>query len=356
MNRTNKKSLGARGISWPFNRQAGHASQIKPLVAQLKTGVPAQSGKRPVAPTVYRPQVTPKAVQPKRANDALNRKPPGAPPIYRPQQVPKVLQTKTASARCLQVGQSLGRPVAPPAYRPEAKKTMQPKAVLQLRKSPTAPPVCRLERKGIAQPKMAAAPDAHTPPKALRNMAPRVAFPSSSITGLRAQAIQRTPEESKNLKNLGLLWNKIAEKDPKSNEKLEFFTIVKEIQQKLGFKVYTVWHKHDPYVGGGKNKNYVKIVQALQGNDEGKTAADLYIKWATGDTTIDQLPHELQELLIIVHIAEVGRMYLNAPDKLLSFMEAVSQAGKEQRVELWKQFKKWNEFALTAKEDTDYNP
>jgi len=61
-------------------------------------------------------------------------------------------------------------------------------------------------------------------------------------------------------------------------------------------------------------------------------------------------------LLIIVHIAEVGRMYLNAPDKLLSFMEAVSQAGKEQRVELWKQFKKWNEFALTAKEDTDYNP
>lgn len=356
MTPANRKSTGARGIPEPFNRQAGRVRQFKPVVAQLKNGVSAQSLKRPVAPPIYRPRATPNTAQPKMANGAVNRTPPVAPPVYRPQHVPKVLQTKTASAQSLQVGRSPRSPVAPPAYHPEAKKTLQRKAVSQFRESPTATPVSRLERKGIAKPKMAAAPNAHTPPNTRGNMASRVASPGSSITGLRARTIQRTPEESKNLKIVGLMWNKIAEMDPKSKQKVEFFAVVKEIQEKLGFKVYTVWHKHDPYVGGGKNKNYVKIVQALQGDDEGKTSADLYIKWATGDTTIDKLPHELQELLIIVHIAEVGRMYLDAPAKLLSFMEAVSKSGKEERVELWKQFKKWNEYALTAKEDTDYNP
>lgn len=402
MKSINKISPGASGILQQVNRQGGQAPQLKSVVAQPKTGVSAQSFKRPVAPPVYRPQATPKAAQPKMAHDALNGKPPVAPPVFRPQEVPRVLQAKNPPVQSPSASPAPRQPFAPSVYRLDAKKLIQPKAISQLRQSPTAPPVYRPEQKRVAQPKMAAAAQAHTPPQATlanstqpkgvnaptsipaqmklnvvmsqantkmasatqaharpiahRNIAPRVVFPGSSITALRSKAIQRTPEESQNIKKLGLRWNKIAEMDPKSPEKLEFFTLVKEIQEKLGFKVYTVWHKHDPYVGGGKNKNYVKIVKSLQGKDRGKTAADLYIKWATGETTIDKLPHELQELLIIVHIAEVGRMYLDAPGQLLRFMEIVSAADEEERVELWKQFKRFNPYALTAKEDVEYNP
>ena len=46
-----------------LNRQAGSV-QFKPVVAQLKTGISAQSIKRPVAPPVYRPEAK-KIVQPK---------------------------------------------------------------------------------------------------------------------------------------------------------------------------------------------------------------------------------------------------------------------------------------------------
>jgi len=52
---SNKKPTAARGVPQPFNRQASSAGQFKPVVAQLKTPVSAQSIKRPVAPPVYRP-------------------------------------------------------------------------------------------------------------------------------------------------------------------------------------------------------------------------------------------------------------------------------------------------------------
>lgn len=199
---------------------------------------------------------------------------------------------------------------------------------------------------------------AKTVPSAPRNMGTKVVSPFSSATGLRAQAIQRTPEESDSLQNLGRIWNKIAEQPAESNDKRNFFSVyAKEIHEKLGFSLYTVWHKHDLYVGGGKNKNYVNIVKALQGGDAGKAMADLYVMWADGPTTIDQLPNELQELILIVHIAEVGRMYLDAPDKMLDFMNAVAEEStKDGRVKLWKEFQQRNVFAYTSKNDPDYNP
>jgi hypothetical protein len=77
VNSTNKKSPRARGIPQPFNHTAGQVTQTKPVVAQLKTGVSAQSVKRPVAPPVYRPQPLPKLMQRKMATVAAN----GAPPV-----------------------------------------------------------------------------------------------------------------------------------------------------------------------------------------------------------------------------------------------------------------------------------
>lgn len=135
----------------PFNRQTGHAPQPKPVVAQLKTGVSAQSIKRPIAPPVYRPQATPSAAQPKMANGAVNRKPPVAPPVYRPQQVPRVLQTKSSSAQGPQKGQAPRPAVAPAIYRPEQQRTAQPKmaSAAQARTPPKAPPVYRPQPKQV---------------------------------------------------------------------------------------------------------------------------------------------------------------------------------------------------------------
>ena len=64
MNSTNKKWPGA---PQPFVRQTGHAPQIRPVVAQLKTGVAALQARQPVPPPVYRPQQTPKVLQCKSA-------------------------------------------------------------------------------------------------------------------------------------------------------------------------------------------------------------------------------------------------------------------------------------------------
>src|SRR5438132_1466088 len=150
MNSTNKKEP-ATGIPQPFNRQAGHAPQPKPVVAQLKTGVIAQSVKRPIAPPVYNPQPRQKVAQAKTpvalAKAAVltqGVKRPIPPPVYRPQQIPKVLQTKSASPQSSRSGQVLRRPVAPPASHPEQKR--------------------------IAQLKMAATARAPTPPKAARSL------------------------------------------------------------------------------------------------------------------------------------------------------------------------------------------
>lgn len=94
MNSTNKRPSGATGTPQPSKPQPGRAPQHKPVVAQLKNGVPAQSVKRPVAPPVYRPQAKPVSVQAKTAVSSQIKGRPAAPPVYRPQPVPKVLQTK----------------------------------------------------------------------------------------------------------------------------------------------------------------------------------------------------------------------------------------------------------------------
>ena len=131
-----------------------------------KTIMCTQSGKRPIAPLIYRPQASLKPVQLKMANGAFNRKAPVASPVYGPQPAPKVLQTKRSSALKPQPSQALRQPIAPPVYRSEAEKIIQQKATGALRKLPTPPPVYRPEQKRIAQPKMATALKTHMPPNA----------------------------------------------------------------------------------------------------------------------------------------------------------------------------------------------
>lgn len=128
----------------------------KPGVAQAKIAMPSQAKKQPVAPPVYRPQQTTQAVQPKAVSSTPTRKQPVAPAAYRPQPVPKVLQTKTVGGQPPRAVQPPRRPVAPPVYRPESKKIVQPKlaAAASTRQLPHAPPVYRPQLKPIIlQPK-----------------------------------------------------------------------------------------------------------------------------------------------------------------------------------------------------------
>lgn len=125
---SNKKPTTLRGVPPSLNRQAG-LGHFKPVVAQLKTRIAAPGTKLPVAPPVYRPATTtPNAAQPKMANGAVNRNLPIAPSAFRPQ-VPGGLQTKRSQIR--PAGQVAHYPVAPPLYRPEAKKIVQPKTISQ---------------------------------------------------------------------------------------------------------------------------------------------------------------------------------------------------------------------------------
>lgn len=117
---SNKKSTPARGIPQPFNRQAGAVREFKPVVAQLKPPASAHGVKRPVAPPVYRPQV-PKVLQTKSSLSPSSQ-------VVRPQPTPRVLQTMTSPANKNTRAQASPHPVAPPVYRPEAKKIVQPKA------------------------------------------------------------------------------------------------------------------------------------------------------------------------------------------------------------------------------------
>lgn len=146
---SNKKSTPASGAPLPFNRQAGTARQLKPMVAQLKTGVSAQSVNRP-----------------------------SAPPVYRPQAVPRVLQTKRSAGQSPQSLQPPRQPVAPPVYRPEAKRILQPKAIVLQQRPLTAAPV--------AQSKMASAAQADPLPK----RSP-VSRPQSTVSYFPGGTVQR---------------------------------------------------------------------------------------------------------------------------------------------------------------------
>lgn len=101
MNHPTKKHPGARGVPQPANLQVRHAPRFKPVVAQLKTGVPAQRVKSQLAPPAFRPQPVPRVLQTKMAQRAAapvqSKNQPAAPPIYRPQSKVNSLQRKTAT-------------------------------------------------------------------------------------------------------------------------------------------------------------------------------------------------------------------------------------------------------------------
>src|SRR5215813_884788 len=92
MKSSGRKPPMPRGVPQPFVQRAGH----KPVVAQPKSAVSAQSPRRPVAPPVYKPQL--KIAQPKIAAplNASNVRKPVAPPVYRPQAKPALVQAKPA--------------------------------------------------------------------------------------------------------------------------------------------------------------------------------------------------------------------------------------------------------------------
>lgn len=269
------------------------------------------------------------------------------PPFNKPAGSARPFKPAVAQLKTVMPVTGIKRPVAPPVYRPNTSpKAAQLKNAVVNRKAPGAPAVYRPQIPKVLQTKSA------SPPNSPANDARRAA-PLSS----KSRVIQRAADESKSLQNLGKMWDKIAEAPKASAEKKEFFEHAAEVKEKTGFSIYTVWHKHDPFVGGGKNKSYAKIMKAFKGKaDAGKAGADQYIEWAEGRASITTLDHDVKELAIIVNVAEVGRGYRDAPKDLLAFMKMVSKASLAARRELWDNFKAYNVYALTFKEDGEWVP
>lgn len=94
MNSTGKKPPQAKGLIQQPRQSIGHTQPNKPGVAQTKNAVSAQSIKRPVAPPAYRPQSKPPVAQPKTAGATQPKSTQAVPTVYRPQPVARVLQTK----------------------------------------------------------------------------------------------------------------------------------------------------------------------------------------------------------------------------------------------------------------------
>src|SRR5689334_19186992 len=95
-------------------QQRNNPHPHRPSVLQPKMGLASQPNKQPVAPPVYRPDPK-KVVQPKMAAVVQEvSKSPKAPPVYRPQPTPQVLQTKSATKQQPAVSQTSRVPAAPP--------------------------------------------------------------------------------------------------------------------------------------------------------------------------------------------------------------------------------------------------
>lgn len=81
----------------------------------------------------------------------------------------------------------------------------------------------------------------------------------------------------------------------------------------IGFSIGRGWQNYDPVVrkATGRPTSYAQLVAwANRQPDGGRAAAQLFLNWATDDTTeLFHLPLELQDMAIITHFAEVGRGY-----------------------------------------------
>jgi hypothetical protein len=152
-----------------------------PGIVQPRVGIASTLKTPPVAPTVFHPQQANKAVPvqnrgtTKQSPATLSASAPKAPAAYRPQPIPRVLQTKTRGKQLIAANTkpvSSTSPVAPLISRPGSAavvaqmKTDQhkasalrpkPTASTQTRQPTQAPPVYRPERQRIVQPKTSAA-------------------------------------------------------------------------------------------------------------------------------------------------------------------------------------------------------
>ena len=164
------------GTKQPIKQHTNGGQQSKPNVAQARSAFAAPTIRKPVAPPVYRPQAKTTAVQSKMAAPSPVKSHSSAPPVYRPQPTPKVLQRKTSHLQRGAIQSEVGvkRPTAPAAYRPQPmpkvlqKKTagVQPSQPGQPRRQPVAPPVYRPEQKKIMQPQVAATAQSRMTPTA----------------------------------------------------------------------------------------------------------------------------------------------------------------------------------------------
>jgi hypothetical protein len=122
----------------------------------------------------------------------------------------------------------------------------------------------------------------------------------------------------------------------------------------LGFRLNRGWQQHDPVIYPHKRKarRYLDIAYELDSNPVEN--AKYMLKFLKNEIPLEYLNSSLQEICLIVCVAEVGRGYVSALDnELIPFLMSIIQ--KENR---WVNIKVNFSPALTYAEDSrmDYKP
>lgn len=175
--------------------------------ARQKTATAAlQMKKQPFAPPVYRPEAK-RILQPKMDAASPSPKSPQAPPAYRPQSTPKVLQAKGSPAQSTHAGQAPRRPVAPPVYRPEQKRVAQAKMAPAA--TPTyMPPQAPPVYRPLA--KQVNAPSGQPAQMKSKAVAPAASHPPPARQTVQAKAAARPSRPSPHAQMCGVIQRDLA--------------------------------------------------------------------------------------------------------------------------------------------------
>lgn len=124
-----------------------------------------------------------------------------------------------------------------------------------------------------------------------------------------------------------------------------------ELLRLCGYQIYTVWHAHDPFVKEkGKRGLAYKTIMAHAAARAQDEAAE-FLKWYEGSLDFSELSALMQNLAVIVFVAEVGRGYTQqAIEQLIGFLRLVASGHAN-----WNQLKDYYPPALTAREDDLYD-
>jgi hypothetical protein len=126
------------------------------------------------------------------------------------------------------------------------------------------------------------------------------------------------------------------------------------------FKVYTVFHAHDPYVrtAGLRSGSYFAIVEWAANQPDGGIAAAAEILDCLDTKELKDISLPMAALLVIACFAEVGRGYAGDLHRFFSWMQSIKNSSKASTaIVKWRSVNEAFPASLTYKADqADFVP